>query len=199
MIKRGEVWGESTTRSIDDVVVAGDIALANSSPNQRLIVSGGDVAHSLGNPPIPPIGSVCIEVPIDAMRVIVTGNNGGTEVTIASSSVIIGNWFRGRFVCVSNGGSVGEREFSPRAHPNDGVFDVMTLDPAMDLKQRMLARRKSRLGNHIPHPLISNSRTRNIEFSRLSRTEDLRIDGRRINAWANVQIEILPDYWRLLV
>ena len=46
-----KAWGKSTTRSIDDVVIAGDIALANSSPNQRLIVSGGDIAHSLGNPP----------------------------------------------------------------------------------------------------------------------------------------------------
>jgi hypothetical protein len=199
MITRGEAWGKSTTRSIDDVVIAGDIALAKSSPNQRLIVSGGDIAHSLGNPPTPPIGSDCIEVSIDAMRVFVTSKNGNIEATIASSSVIIGNWYRGRFVCVTNGGSVGARDLSPRAHPNDGVFDVMTLDSAMDLQQRVLARRKSRLGNHIPHSLISNSRARNAEYSRLSRTEELRIDGRRVKSWINVQIEILPDYWRLLV
>lgn len=199
MISRGEPWGTSTTRSADDVVIVGDIALANSSQHHRLVVSGGDIAHSLGNPPIPRIGSKCIEVAIDALQVVVSRGNGNVEETIASSSVIIGSWFRGRLVCVTNGGSVSKRNVSPRAHPNDGFFDVMKIDSAMGIQQRLLARQKAILGSHIPHPHITNNRRQKIEVFRFSRREKLRIDGRRIESWTKVQIEILPDYWRLLV
>ena len=199
MITRGEPWGTPTTRSADDVVITGDIALAQSSPHHRLIVSGGDIAHSLGDPLVPQIGAECIEVPIDALQVVVSLSNGGIEESIASSSVIIGSWFQGRLICVTNGGSVGTRNVSPRAHPNDGFLDVMELDSAMGIQQRLLARRRSSLGNHSPHPHISNSRGRNIGVSRSSRRERLCVDGRRIEPWTKVQIEVLPDYWRLLV
>jgi hypothetical protein len=199
MITRGEDWGIRTTRSSDDEAVTGDIALAKCSPSQRLIVLSGDIAQSLGNPPAPSVGSECTEVSIDALQVVVTRRSGVSESIIASSSVIIGSWFRGRLLYVTNGGTVGVRNVAPRAHPNDGFFDVMALDPSMGFHQRLLARDRSRLGNHVPHPLINNNRARSIEFDRVNRTEKLRIDGRKIESWANVQINIIADYWRLLV
>jgi diacylglycerol kinase family enzyme len=112
---------------------------------------------------------------------------------------MIGEWLRGRLVCVSNGGFIGAKNVSPRAHPNDGLFDVMSLHPTMGMQQRLRARHKSILGTHTPHPLIDTSRARSIEFSSAARSEKLRIDGRRIRSWSKVQIEIVPDYWRLLV
>ena len=199
MIERGENWGTATTRSLEDVQVTGDNALSNSTPDRRLIVSGGDIAHSLGNPPSPLVGEKCIEVRIDALHVLLTRRDGSTESRMAASSVVLGSWRRGRLIYVTNGGFVGKRNVSPRAHPNDGVLSVMSIDPSMGLQQRLQAREKSRLGNHVPHPLISNSRARIIELDQLSRAERLRIDGRHIRSWVKVQIEILPDYWRLLI
>ena len=199
MIERGENWGTPTTRSLEDVQVTGDIALSNSTPDRRLIVLGGDIAHSLGNPPCPLVGEECLEVRIDALHVVVTRRDGSTESRMAASSVVLGSWLRGRLIYVTNGGFVGMRNISPRAHPNDGVLSVMSVDPSMSVQQRLQARKKSRVGNHVPHPLISNSRARIIEFDQLSGAESLRIDGCRVRSWVKVQIEILPDYWRLVV
>jgi len=199
MITRGEHWGVPTKRLATDVMVNGDRELALSSTDRRLIVQGGDIAHSLGDPPYPVLGLNCIEVPIDALRVTVTSNSGSTHTQMAASHVMIGRWLRGRLVCVSNGGFIGAKNVSPRAHPNDGFFDVMSLDSTMGLQQRFLARRKSVLGTHTPHPLIETSRGRSIEFSSRSRSEPLSVDGQKIQSWSRVQIEIVPDYWRLLV
>jgi hypothetical protein len=199
MIKRGEEWGVATTCTLSDVLVSGDRELAMSATDFRLFVHGGDIAHSLGDPQQPVAGDSCTEVPIDALRVLLTLRNGATHSSIAASHVMIGEWLRGRLVCVSNGGFIGSKNVSPRAHPNDGLFDVMSLHPTMGMQQRLRARHKSILGTHTPHPLIVTSRARSIEFSSAARNEALRIDGRRIRSWSKVQIEIVPDYWRVLV
>jgi len=182
-----------------DLLVNGDRELAVSSTDCRLIVSGGDIAHSLGDPPPPVIGDTCREVPIDALQVLITFKNGSTQTQVAASHVMIGGWVRGRLVCVSNGGFIGALNVSPRAHPNDGFLDVMTIDPTMGIQQRLRARKKSILGTHTPHPLVETGRARSSAFSCQSRSEPLRVDGRRISSWSTVQVEIIPDYWRLLV
>jgi hypothetical protein len=46
---------------------------------------------------------------------------------------------------------------------------------------------------------VETSRAKTIEYSSASRSESLRVDGRRIRSWSAVQVEIVPDYWRLLV
>ena len=199
MIKRGEQWGVPTTRVQADVIVNGDIELSNSSTDYRLIVNGGDIAHSLGDPPVPVVGDSCTEVSIDALQVSITLKNGSTQTLIAASHVMIGDWLRGRLICVSNSGFIGKTNVSPRAHPNDGLFDVMIIDQSMGIQQRLRARKKSILGTHTPHPLVETSRAKSIEFSSRSRSEPLRVDSRRIPRWNAIQIEIIPDYWRLLV
>ncbi len=199
MITRGEQWGVPTTRTHGDVIVNGDRELASSATNNRVILSGGDIARSLGDPQAPAIGASCTEVPIDALRVMITLSNGSTITQIAASHVLIGYWLRGRLICVSNGGFIGTKNVSPRAHPNDGLFDVMTLHSSMGIQQRFRARQKSILGTHTPHPLVETTRARIIEFASTSRSENLCVDGCRIRLWTSIQIEIVPDYWRLLV
>lgn len=199
MITRGEQWGVSTTRTFNDIVVTGDRELASQSNDLRLIVQTGDIAHSLGDPVSPLIGAECLEVPIDALRVNISMRDGSSVSLFASSHVMIGHWLRGRLICVSNSGFIGKRNISPRAHPNDGFFDVMSLQPTMGLQQRVLARHKSTLGTHAPHPLVESGRAKEAEYSSASGSESLRIDGRRIPSWSAVRVEIVPDYWRLLV
>lgn len=199
MITRGEQWGIPTTRTHADIVVRGDRDLASRSKELRLIVQTGDIAHSLGDPVSPQVGAECLEVPIDALRVNISMRDGSNVSTLASSHVMIGHWLHGRLICVSNSGFIGKKNISPRAHPNDGFFDVMSLQPSMGLQQRVLARHKSTLGTHVPHPLVESGRAKGIEYSSASRFESLRVDGRRIPSWTAVQIEIVPDYWRLLV
>ena len=199
MITRGEEWGTSTKRTDADIIINGDIELAQCSTDSRLIVVGGDIAHSLGDPTPPLMGADCTEVPIDALRVIITFRDGTTSSTIASSHVMIGQWLRGRLICISNGGFIGRKNVSPRAHLNDGFFDVMSIQSSMGMQQRIRARHRSVLGTHVPHPLAETRRAKVSEFSAASHAENLTIDGKRIRSWTTVQVEIVPDYWRLLV
>lgn len=199
MITRGEEWGTPTKRTGADIMVNGDIELAQSPTDSRLIVVGGDIAHSLGNPTPPLMGAECTEVPIDALHVLITFRDGTTSSRIASSHVMIGQWLRGRLICISNGGFIGRKNVSPRAHPNDGFFDVLTIESSMGMQQRIRARHRSVLGTHVPHPLAETRRATMLEFSAASDAEKLSVDGKRIRSWSTVEVEIVADYWRLLV
>jgi len=199
MMLRGETWGTPTTRHIEDIVVKGDSALAAQPPDHRLIATGGDLAHSLGFTTIPEVGHACTEVPIDGIQIDLEMKNGQSKTVIGASSVSIGSWFLGRFVCITNSGFIDARNVAPRAHPNDGFLDVMALDTAMTLQQRIRARQKSLTGTHIPHPQINVSRSRHKEYTKESFSDILSIDGHKVLSWQRVTIQILPDYWRLLV
>ena len=161
MIERGEQWGVPTTCTPSDVMVTGDYELSLSTTDSRLIVCGGDIAHSLGDPQPPIVGDNCTEVPIDALRVLITLRNGTTHSYIAASHVMIGEWLRGRLVCVSNSGFIGTRNVSPRAHPNDGLFDVMILAPVSKI-EFLKVFPKVFSGKHISHPAVTIRRCREI-------------------------------------
>jgi len=199
MMVRGQAWGTRATRHVDDIVVSSDAALATQPPGQRLIASGGDLAHSLGFTTLPEVGQACTEVSIDGVRIDIERKDGQKRTITAVSSVTIGSWLVGRFVCVTNSGFIDSRNIAPRAHPNDGFLDVMTLDTSMRLQQRISARQKSLSGTHIPHPLIDVRRSRLLEYTKESFFDFLSIDGQRVASWRHLHIEILSDYWRLLV
>ncbi|MGB1824394.1 MAG: hypothetical protein ACPHO9_07420, partial [Ilumatobacteraceae bacterium] len=59
-------------------------------------------------------------------------------------------------------GHIGRYEAAPRAHPGDGLLDVVEVSDAMPLRQRWMALRRSRTGTHLPHPHISMTRVRDL-------------------------------------
>lgn len=198
MIRRGEPWGHETIVPPDFSTADSDSALARFDSSTPIHISGGDIARSIGNPSRPVIGGSGTEISIDAMRCIVRGTNSHQETRLAASCVVVGNFWRGRHIIVSNAGWIGDANISPRAHPNDGVVEEMTLSPSMSLRQRILAHQKIRTGTHIPHPDITVSRKKVVEVVRIKR-EKLNIDGHRVENWSSVSIEVIPDYWRVLL
>jgi len=62
-------------------------------------------------------------------------------------------------------GHLGRFEPAPRAHPGDGLLDVIEVSESMNLRQRIMARRRSRTGSHLPHPDISTTRVRDLRRS----------------------------------
>jgi hypothetical protein len=64
------------------------------------------------------------------------------------------SWWRGRLVGLLNAQYVGDWDAAPRAHPGDGRLDLLDVSPAMPLQARFAARRRIRLGTHVPHPDI---------------------------------------------
>jgi diacylglycerol kinase family enzyme len=117
---------------------------------------------------------------------------------VAASSIIVGDFWRGRHLIVSNAGWIGNSNVAPRAHPNDGKVEVLTITSQMSLRQRFLARRKMQTGTHLPHPDLSSKQIATQSIVRQN-GEKLMIDGRKIDNWASISIRVEPDYWRVLV
>jgi hypothetical protein len=198
MIRRGEPWGYETMMPDDVVNTDSDASLGRTEAGHLIFISGGDVARSIGNPSRPQAGDPCTEVAIDAMKCTIYSEDFAPVLMNAASSIVIGNFWRGRHVIVSNAGWLKDANIAPRSHPNDGVVEMTTLSSEMSLRQRILAHRKMRTGTHVPHPDIVISREKSVQLDR-ERTERLVIDGVQMRHWTKIVIEVVPDYWRVLL
>lgn len=204
-IERGKEWGTPVLVPSNVVLVNNDRHLAHMTQEDVCVVIGGDIWRSLGEPTPKAAGEMATEVRIDALVVRIHTAGLLTEV-LASSSVEVGQWWkslrpflRQRYVACTNYGEMGKLQLAPRAHPNDGFFDVLSIDSTMSPKQRLLSAKKAKTGTHIPHPNISITRSQNLAITRSTKNETLKIDGVRIEIWDSVEISIKPDYWRVII
>jgi hypothetical protein len=184
--------------SDDVLVVENNQVLSNADRTRRIVLTGGDIARSLGNPVVPVVGSACTEVAIDAMLCDITTTDSRSIHAVAASSIVVGSYWRGRHLIVSNAGWIGDSNVAPRAHPNDGKVEILTITSHMSLRQRILARRRMQTGTHLPHPDLSSMQIATQSIVRQNE-ERLMIDGRKIDNWASISITVEPDYWRVLV
>jgi hypothetical protein len=213
-IEKGQEWGHRGQRPQSVRVVHSDTDLVDAwtqDSSTVFAVMAGDLHMALGQPKWQDDQTECQFLPVDVFHVTVTQqhdhqhsahNSEAKDVveTFAVSSVCIGSWFtRGRFITVSNCGFVGRYNIAPRAHPNDGEMDVVTVYSGMDWRQRVQARSRARLGQHVPHPQISMERGRSHSWTKESKREKLFIDGREIRNWASVEITVIPDACTVVV
>jgi diacylglycerol kinase family enzyme len=140
---------------------------------------------------------------IDALLIRVVKPDDSDQELIAASRIEVGSFLsplgRRRFVCVTNGGIVNTRNLAPRAHPNDGRIDVLTIDASMTFRNRLIARNKAMTGTHLPHPQISVRQDQSFHTSKLDRGEKLSIDGILVREWSEIFVSIMPDYWQVVV
>lgn len=189
-IRPGEPWGETIDRPVDLVVVSSDAELAERV--DRIDVDdgptgldGGDLHASLG---APGFRSPVQRLPIDLLRVRV---NGQSYVAVAHVVMRRRSWM-GPIVAVMNVDRVGPFNVAPRAHPNDGRFDIIEVAAAMPARQRVEARKRLRHGTHVPHDAITVRRA-TTESWRFERDMQIWIDGVRRCSARNVEIQISPD------
>jgi hypothetical protein len=198
-IERGVAWGKTVQVPDNVILVRTDNALADCSPTDFVSLLGGDLFQSLGSPRPVQAGSERTVVNIDALECRVV-QNGTRSTVLAASSVVIGTWWsRREFVCITNGGMLNGLDLTPRAHPNDGKWDVLRLQRSMDVRQRILARRRSKTGSHIPHPEISVTRVSEVSVERSNKRQKLVIDGVLEQHWSAIHCKVLPDYWQVLL
>lgn len=191
-IEKGKDWGEAIVVPDNLVVCHTDAEVAGTST--VCVVVAGDLFRCLGSPRAPQPGSPGRMLPVDGLSVTI---DHGTQCW-ALSTVEVGTWWsRAPYVCVSNTGFVGDRNLTPRSHPNDGRFEVVTLTAS--LRQRMQIDRRSRSGTHLPHPQITVSPAQEWTFSRTSRSQQLRIDGAVVDAWTHVSVTIAPDHFAVVI
>ena len=198
-IRKGEDWGSQFTMPNDCVVVTDDASAARLQSQQTFYVTGGDLHEALGKPRQPVVGESCHMLPIDAMQYTIQFSNGEGLTALAISSIAIGRWYRGAFFVLSNSGFHKSRHLLPRAHPNDGFLDLLSLRSSMPLRQRFLFKRKSLISAHLPHPDIRVERLDSFNFTRTKAHEPLIIDGIEICSWSSISVTVRPDYWHTVV
>ena len=148
-------------------------------------VSGGDLYRSVG---APGERESVMRLPIDALRVTV---DGASHLAVAHV-VMRRSWWRGGIIVIMNVDHLGEWNVAPRAHPNDGRFDVLEVDRHMTLRARLQALRRLRQGTHLPHPRIA-TRTGTEATWRFGRPQRLWLDGVRAGSVRQFSVVIEPD------
>jgi hypothetical protein len=202
-IRKGESWGRRIP--IPPLIrrVESDAELSRCSQSEFISLTGGDIHRTLGSPPPVQGNHECTLLSIDALVIRVVKPDDSDQELIAASRIEVGSFLsplgRRRFVCVTNGGIVNTRNLAPRAHPNDGRIDVLTIDASMTFRNRLIARNKAMTGTHLPHPQISVRQDQSFHTSRFDRGERLSIDGILVREWSEIFVSIMPDYWQVVV
>jgi hypothetical protein len=202
-IRKGESWGRRIP--IPPLIrrVESDAELSRCSQSEFISLTGGDIHRTLGSPPSVQGHDECTLLSIDALAIRVAKPDDSDQELIAASRIEVGSFLsplgRRRFVCVTNGGIVNTRNLAPRAHPNDGRIDVLTIDASMTFRNRLIARNRAMTGTHLPHPQISVRQDQSFHTSKLDRGERLSIDGILVREWSEIFVSIMPDYWQVVV
>jgi hypothetical protein len=191
-IKRGEEWGTTVARPADLTLASGDADLARlvtADPTRPLGVSAGDLHRAVGSPaPRDPVQ----RLPMDALVVTLDDR---TLIAVAHV-VAMASWWRGRIVAVMNCDHVGEWDVAPRAHPNDGRFDVVEVDPRMGLRRRIQARSRLPHGTHVPHPDIATRVATGAEWT-FERPTPVRVDGVACGRVSRLHVAISADHFSI--
>ncbi len=89
--------------------------------------------------------------PVDLGRV----HLDGRDHWFVAHAIVRGRLWIGRAVAVMNAQWLGDWDLGPRAHPDDALLDVT--DGALPLGDLAKARKRVRLGTHLPHPALRTS------------------------------------------
>lgn len=197
-IRKGEVWGEAGGLPDGGVVVASDdearrivtaARRAGESP-PPLGLLGGDLCRTLGGRGDEArIGSAeAARLPVDLGTVLVDG----VQHWFVAHLVARRSWWRGRIVAVMNAEFLGAWDVAPRAHPNDGLLDVVDVAPAMSPTDRVKARRRLATGAHLPHPAIATSRRAAVQLT-FDRPTPVWLDGVRVGDARSLSVRLELD------
>jgi len=197
-VRKGETWGMAGGLPAGGVVVSGDAearavvtaARRAGEPVPPLGLLGGDLCRTLGGRGDE--GRVRsdagVRLPVDLGSVLVDGR----QHWFVAHLVARRGWWRGRVVAAMNAEFLGPWDVAPRAHPGDGLLDVLDVSPAMSLADRWAARSRLPTGGHLPHPLISVGRRAAVQVD-LDALTPVWLDGERVGEARRLSVRIEPD------
>ena len=204
-VERGRAWGENGPLPDDGVV-------ARSDAEARAVVT---TARRANEQP-PPIGLLAG----DLCRTL--GGTGdeerlhtpeATRVTVDLGSVLVDgrlhwfvahliarkSWWRGRALGAMNAQFLDGWDVAPRAHPGDGLLDVLDVAAELSLMDRITARGRLPAGSHLPHPAIAYRRVGAIQAD-LAPPLRVWLDGEALPDLAHhLAIRVEPDALRVVV
>lgn len=195
-IRKGEEWG-TLRPPAHPVLVERDRDLARAfaagaDADTVFGLTGGDVMRTLGgaadltrlagSQPIP-------HLPVDLVRVVFDDER---EDLFVAHLVARHSWWRGRITAAMNAQFIGDWDVAPRSHPNDGRVDVVEVAATLGLQQRWMAKRRVKLGTHVPHPSITIVQ-RASAVVELDRATPIWLDGERCGSARRIELTVVPD------
>jgi hypothetical protein len=160
-VEKGRAWGAPGPLPDGAVVVRSDAearaaleaARRERRPLPALGLLGGDLCRTLGGrgDEARLRGDAAVLAPTDLGEVLLDG-----KVRYFVAHVVVRRgWWRGPLVAAMNAQFLGRWDVAPRAHPGDGLLDVVEVEAAMSPAERWKAWRRLPAGAHVPHPRIS--------------------------------------------
>jgi hypothetical protein len=203
-IARGQAWGELGPLPDDGVIVRTDAeaaavvaaARAAGADPPPIGLLGGDLCRTVGGR-----GDEARLHRDDAARLVVDLlvvrlDEGPEQIAVAHVLAHRRSWLLGPTVAVMNAAWIGEWNVAPRAHPNDGVADVLRAD--LGIGDRLKARARLPLGTHVPHPGITMERRRD-DTIELTRPTPVFLDRRAAGRARRIDLRVEPDAVRIVV
>ena len=201
-VRKGEDWGVPGPLPADGVVVRDDAeahhvveaARRGNLPLPAIGLLGGDLCRTLGG-----TGDEARLRSPDATTLVCDLGAAlldGRLHWFTSSLVARGPWWRGRAVLAMNAAWLGAWNVAPKAHPGDGLLDV--LDARVPVNQVLAVRSRLPLGDHLPHPAITLRRTAAAQIE-LERPLPVWLDGVRVGAARTISVRVEPDALTVVV
>ncbi|MBM3827196.1 MAG: hypothetical protein FJW09_00980 [Actinobacteria bacterium] len=196
-IGKGVDWGVDGEMPADVIVCDTDRTLSMALRDGReAVVVGGDMATTIGARRVAEIGRTGRRLPVDLLDVELI-HRDRHRVCVAASHVMIhgarrrGGPLRGEVYWVMNSQYYDGRDLVPRGHPNDGRLEVLSVDPRMGLRQRLLAWSRARTGRHLPHPCLSVRSTTEVAIECAGAV--VLVDGVGVGRADSVRVRVRAD------
>jgi len=202
-IGKGTAWGQPAEVPNSIRVVPSDRAAHSwvtehrqqGKPITDLGISGGDLARTAGGGVSGRFPGTAVYAPFDALRVVLDGQ----LTTWAVAHVIARrSWLSGELLMAMNAQFFGEYDVAPRAHPNDGLVDVLRVAGGMSARARLAARGRARHGGHLPHPDLTMMRRAAVTTT-FTRPLVVWVDGERIGTATSLEVTVEPDAFHAYV
>ncbi|MBT96131.1 MAG: hypothetical protein CL431_09195 [Acidimicrobiaceae bacterium] len=94
-----------------------------------------------------------------------------------------------RSTFIVNSPVIRNRRISPKGHPGDGKFEMIEF--SMSLQQSMIAYRRSKSGDHVPHPDIKISRKSNCKI-KFKKKQRVSVDGKTVKFSRDFSMSVIP-------
>tara|TARA_A100000164_G_scaffold333644_1_gene324338 strand:+ start:1299 stop:1940 length:642 start_codon:yes stop_codon:yes gene_type:complete len=196
-IEKGKEWGQEFECLRPDLLAKSDRdvrEVVEEAWRQRLPIPtvgllGGDIWKTLGSPPggterlkNGPVRRVNMDL-ID-LRL------PGARCAAFAHAVFLEGWWFGNIAAVMNAEWRKAWRVAPRAHPNDGWLDLIAGN--LRLRQRILARRRLPMGNHLPNSNLDTRRIQQLELE-FDRPRRVLLDGVDEGKHLSVSLSVVPD------
>jgi hypothetical protein len=201
---RGAPWGDAGPLPADALFVATDAEAAAELDAARregrdprpVALLGGNLCRALGGRgDLARLhGGDATRATVDVLSVTIDG--GAARAAVAHVVARGATWWFGPVTAAMNAEWLGEWDLAPRAHPGDGLVDVVRAE--LSFADRRKARRRLPSGTHVPHPGIRIDRSAAVVVE-THRPQWVWLDGVRAGRARRIEIEVLPDALRVAV